>query len=97
MPTYAVLLQYEVVSALVIEAENEQAAATIASEFEASAHEAVEDSGSVSVSSRVWGDGSIEVQEADDADDAEDLLDDWVDDLDLDDEAGEDEEPATDD
>lgn len=86
MPTYAVLLQYEVVSALVIEAENEQAAATIASEFEANAHEAVDDTDVVSVSSRVWGDGSIEVQAADDAEDAEDLLDEWVDDLDLDDE-----------
>lgn len=85
MPTFAVLLQYEVVSGLIIEADNEDEAAQLASEFEATAHESISDSDTVRVSSRLWGDGTIEVETADTEDDAEDLLDEWIDDLDVED------------
>ncbi|GGA59601.1 hypothetical protein GCM10011490_07090 [Pseudoclavibacter endophyticus] len=82
MPTFAVLLQYEVVSGLIIEADDEDQAAQLASEFEATAHEAISDSDAVRVSSRLWGDGTIEVEPADTEEDAEDLLDEWIDELD---------------
>ncbi|MBF4549723.1 hypothetical protein C5E07_04400 [Pseudoclavibacter sp. RFBJ3] len=81
MPTYAVLLKYEVVSALVIEAESEDEAAKIANEFESEAHDAVEDTDDVRVSSRLWGDGTLEVQSASDDEAAEDLLDEWIDEI----------------
>lgn len=81
MPTYAVLLKYEVVSALVIEAESEDEAAKIANEFESEAHDAVEDTDDVRVSSRLWGDGTLEVQSASDEEAAEDLLDEWIDEI----------------
>lgn len=90
MPTYAVLLQYEVVSGLVIEAADADEAARLATEFEASAHEGVGDQETVRVSSRLWGDGTIEVEQAQDEDEAEDLLDDWIDELDDDDEDADD-------
>lgn len=82
MPTYAVLLQYEVVSGLIIEADSEDEAAQLASEFEAAAHESIGDGANVRVSSRLWGDGTIEVEAAANDDEAEDLLDEWVEDLD---------------
>ena len=91
MPTYAVLLQYEVMSGLVIEAESDDEAARIASDFEAAAHEAIADSGIVRVSSRLWGDGTIEVEATETEDDAEDLLDEWIDDLDDDEDEDDDE------
>ncbi|PPF47024.1 hypothetical protein C5B85_01735 [Pseudoclavibacter sp. AY1F1] len=81
MPTYAVLLKYEVVSALVIEAESEDEAAKIANEYETEAHDAVEDTDDVRVSSRLWGDGTLEVQTAADDEAAEDLLDEWIDEI----------------
>ncbi|WP_181028572.1 hypothetical protein [Pseudoclavibacter sp. RFBA6] len=81
MPTYAVLLKYEVVSALVIEAESEDEAAKIANEYESEAHDAVEDTDDVRVSSRLWGDGTLEVQTAADDEAAEDLLDEWIDEI----------------
>ena len=94
MPTFAVLLQYEVVSGLVIEAESADEAARLASEFEAAAHEAIADAEGVRVSSRLWGDGTIEVEAADDDEAAEDLLDEWI--VDLDDDSDEDDDDSED-
>jgi len=107
MPTYAVLLQYEVVSAVVVEAESEEEAARLANEFESRAHEGVEDDDRVRVSSRLWGEGSLEIAEAEDDEDAEELLEDWIDaieeeldeedlDNDIDEEEAADEETADD-
>ena len=92
MPTYAVLLKYEVVSALVIEAESEDEAAKIANEYESEAHDAVEDTDDVRVSSRQWGDGTLEVQTAADDESAEDLLDEWIDEIESELEDGDDED-----
>lgn len=97
MPTYAVLLQYEVVSGLVIEAADSDEAAKLASEFEAAAHEAIADGGAVRVSSRLWGDGTIEVEEADSDDDAEDMLDEWIEELDDDEDDSDDDDSDEDD
>lgn len=91
MPTFAVLLQYEVVSGLIIEADTEDEAAQLASDFEAAAHESIGDGAKIRVSSRLWGDGTIEVEAADTDEDAEDLLDEWIDELD--DEDDDDDEP----
>lgn len=92
MPTYAVLLKYEVVSALVIEAESEDEAAKIANEYESEAHDSVEDTDDVRVSSRLWGDGTLEVQTAADDEAAEDLLDEWIDEIESELEDGDDED-----
>lgn len=79
MPTFAVLLKYEVVSGLIVEAENEDEAARLATEFEGEFHESIEDSDDVQVATRLWGDGTLELEEVEDADAGEDLIDEWVD------------------
>lgn len=95
MPTYAVMLRYEVVSGLIIEAGSEDEAAQIATEFEAEANDAVGDTDAVQVSMRLSGEGTLDCQSAGDRNEAEDLLDDWLEDLDED--FGDDTDDDTDD
>ncbi|MDO5052337.1 MAG: hypothetical protein Q4E05_05540, partial [Pseudoclavibacter sp.] len=86
MPSYAVLVSYEVVSALVVEADSADEAAKIASDFESDAQEAVDDAAGVRVWSRELHDGEIDVEQARDEEAAEELLDEWLDELEDDDE-----------
>lgn len=82
MPSYAVLVSYEVVSALVVEADSADEAAKIASDFESDAHDAVDDAARVRVWSRDLNDGEIDVELTRDEGAAEELLDEWLDELD---------------
>lgn len=84
MPKFAVILRYDIVSGLVIEAANEEEATERAIEFEAAAHDSVIDADDVAVSARVWGGESTYIAEADDDEDAEEIINDWIDDLEID-------------
>ena len=91
MPKFAVMLRYEVVSGLVIEADSADEAERIATEFEQKIHDAVDDVEHVDSEVRIWGgNGTIDIEEADDADDAVDTLDEWLDEIDFGDEDDED-------
>lgn len=80
MPKYAVLLKYEVVSGLFVEAENEDEAARIATEFETTTHELehIDDSGDVRIVTRLWGDGTLEPEEVEDYEEAEETIEAWI-------------------
>lgn len=90
MPKYAVMLRYEVVSGLVVEAKDEDEAAMLATEHEANLHDSLEDTEEIEVVVRSWGGGDVEIEEAADADEAAELLDEWADDYEVDDEYDED-------
>lgn len=77
MPKYAVLLKYEVTSGLFLEAENEDEAVRLATEYEATTHE-VDDADGVRVITRLWGDGELEPAEVESFEDAEDIIDGWI-------------------
>ena len=79
MPTFAVLFRYEVTSGLVIEAKDEQEAVELATEFEFSANDAIEDADNVQIVRRYLDEVTAEPAEAESQDDAEDLLDEWID------------------
>lgn len=79
MPTFAVLFRYEVTSGLVIEAKDEQEAVELATEFEFSANDAIEDAENVQIVRRYLDEVTAEPAEAESQDDAEDLLDEWID------------------
>lgn len=79
MPTFAVLFRYEVTSGLVIEAKDEQEAVELATEFEFSANDAIEDADNVQIVRRYLDEVTAEPAEAQSQDDAEDLLDEWID------------------
>ena len=78
MPKYAVMLRYEVVSGLVVEAKDEDEAAMLATEHEANLHDSLEDSEEIEVVVRSWGGGDVEIEEAADSDEAAELLDEWA-------------------
>lgn len=86
MPKFAVMLRYEVVSGLVVEAETPEEADRIATEFEAAFHDAIDDTDGLAVEVRVWGNGTVDTEQVDDDDDAAALLDEWLDDIDFGDE-----------
>ncbi|MFD2758444.1 hypothetical protein [Gulosibacter faecalis] len=86
MPKYAVMLRYEVVSGLVVEAKDQDEAVMLATEYEANLQDSFDDTDEIEACVRVWGDGDVTAEAAADADEAADLLDEWADDLDLDDE-----------
>lgn len=87
MPKFAVMLRYELVSGLVIDAENADEADRIATEFEAAIHDRVEDAEGIGVEVRIWGgNGTIDVEEVDDEEAAGELLDEWLDEIDFGDE-----------
>lgn len=90
MPKYAVLVRYEVISGLIIDADSEDAANAIARDYEATVHEETEGTEAVTITERIWGGGTITVEAAEDDDDAEDLIEEWIDQIeteeDLDDE-----------
>ena len=83
MPKFAVMLRYEVVSALIVDAESVDEADRIASEYEETLHE-TQDADNVTVEARIWGNGSVDVEEADDEESAQDTLDEWLDEIDFD-------------
>lgn len=84
MPKFAAMLRYEVISGLIIEAESAEEADRIASEFEEQLHDAASDAEGITVEARIWGNGTVEIEEAEDEEAAADLLDDWLDDIDFD-------------
>lgn len=86
MPKYAVLVRYEVISGLIVEADSEDDANAIARDFEATVHEATEGTDAVTITERIWGGGTISVEAAEDDDDAEDLIDEWIDQIETDEE-----------
>lgn len=88
MPKYAVLVRYEVISGLIIEADSEDDANAIARDFEATVHEETEGTDAVTITERIWGGGTISVEAAEDDDDAEDLIDEWIDQIETDEELG---------
>lgn len=90
MPKYAVMLRYEVVSGLVVEAKDEDEAVMLATEYEATLQDSFDDTDEIEACVRVWGDGDVSIEEADDADEAADLLDEWAEDLEIDDDYDED-------
>ncbi len=90
MPKYAVMLRYEVVSGLVVEAQDEDEAAMLATEHEANLHDSIEDSDEIEVVIRSWGGGDVEIEESADADEAAELLEEWADEYEVDDEYDED-------
>lgn len=96
MPKYAVLLTYEVTSGLFVEADSEDEAARIATEFEATTHDLddADESGPVRIIARHWGDGTLEPEEVADFEEAEEVIESWIDEDEDDDDdlAGEDDE-----
>lgn len=90
MPKYAVMLRYEVVSGLVVEANNEDEAVMLATNYEATLQDSFDDTEQVEACVRVWGDGDVSIEQAENADAAADLLDEWAEDLDVDDNYDED-------
>lgn len=92
MPKYAVLVRYEVISGLIIDAQDEDEANAIARDYEATVHEETEGTESVTVTERIWGGGTITVEAADDEDDAEDLIEEWLDQIETDEELDDDDD-----
>lgn len=92
MPKYAVLVRYEVISGLIIDAQSEDEANAIARDYEATVHEETEGTDTVTITERIWGGGTISVEAADDEDDAEDLIEEWIDQIETDDDLADDDE-----
>ncbi|MGO1542772.1 MAG: hypothetical protein ACTHXA_00350 [Gulosibacter sp.] len=98
MAKYAVLMRYEIVTGLVVEAESEDEAVELATQFEERVHDTAVDTAAIGVSARIWGGGTVDLEAAEDEDDAEDLLEEWIDELDdMDDLLDEDEYDDSDD
>lgn len=84
MPKYAVMMRYEVVSALIVDADSEDEAEEIATDFEAAVHDAANDDGPVTLEARIWGNGDVDIEGATDEDDAQERIDAWIDTIDWD-------------
>lgn len=84
MPKYAVMMRYEVVSALIVDADSEDEAEQIATDFEAAVHDAANDDGPVTLEARIWGNGDVDIEAAEDEDDAQERIDSWIDTIDWD-------------
>ncbi len=84
MPKYAVMMRYEVVSALIVDADSEDEAEQIATDFEAAVHDAANDDGAVTLEARIWGNGDVDIEAATDEDDAQERIDTWIDTIDWD-------------
>ena len=84
MPKFAVMMRYEVVSALIVDAASEDEAEQIASDFEEAVHDRADDSGPVTLEARIWGNGDVDIEQAADEDDAQERIDSWIETIDWD-------------